>query len=774
MIEEQIDALFARYVEHLVVNGSHLDVDELAAGDADVAAGLRQRIRAFRRIDEALGRRQEPLTGRTLGRYQIHEKLGAGGMGEVYRAHDLDLGRDVAVKSLPAVFALDPERRARFEREARLLASIDHPNIAVIHDLERIEGVAFLVLELVPGETLAERIERGPLVPGEALPLFEQIARALEVAHSKGIVHRDLKPANIMITPDGWVKVLDFGLGKIFGGQVPGDLGGAHDLSVEGTVTGLVLGTAHYMSPEQARGEEVNRQTDVWSFGCVMYEALAGRTAFPGVNFLETVAAILDREPDWSSLPSSTPASVMTLLRRCLEKNADRRLHDIADARIEIEDALQPGSARPFRVGSFKRSAILLLGALLVAVIAGFTWSPWQSGSHPGRAGQEQSGSEPSLWMTGPYETLEDYQTHLWEANRRWLETLQAEQGAPLDDPPYVVAVSTRRPPTLQLIDGSTHAVIGRVLLSSKSSGDFIGSNTVSSDGALVYVVNAHQDSVRLVDTVLKTRSPAADGLAIQVPGDPHWISSSPDGDLAYVSSTDGYVSVVDIDPESSSYHRLLPVPGGDAIVVGRSPRQMAFTPDGSRMYVTNKLSDSVSVVDVDPQSVTYHRVLPVPGGSSIPVGTEPECLAATADGQRVYVTNMLSETVSVIDADPASSAYHTVVATISVQGMPLGVATTPDGSRVYVVARDSHSVAVIDTASQQLLPIRIPVRETPGYLVIDPMGRRTYVSNRNSRDISVIDTDPGSSTFHMVVATIPVEGMPSFLSIGPPLPESG
>ena len=250
--------------------------------------------------------------GSSLGPYQIVAPLGAGGMGEVYRASDARLGREVAIKVLPEAFARDPERLARFAREARLLAALTHPNIAGIYGLEEADGKRFLALEYVEGETLAEHVARGALTVEETLDIGRQIAGALEAAHEAGIVHRDLKPGNVKLTPGGEVKVLDFGLAK---GAAPGS-GPGSDLSQSPTVTqgatgaGVVLGTAAYMSPEQARGKAVDRRTDIWSFGCVLYECLSGRQAFQGETVSDMIALILQGEPDWSKLPARTPERV--------------------------------------------------------------------------------------------------------------------------------------------------------------------------------------------------------------------------------------------------------------------------------------------------------------------------------------------------------------------------------------------------------------------------------------------------------------------------------
>ena len=271
--------------------------------------------------------------GTKLGTYEVVALLGAGGMGEVYRARDTKLGRDVAIKVLPESFATNEERPARFEREAHLLASLNHPGIATIYGLEEADGVRFLAMELVEGDTLAERIAHGAVSWDDALPWFEQMADALHAAHEKGIVHRDLKPANVMLTAEGRVKILDFGLAKAL--HPTADEGGASQSPTltKDTALGAIVGTAAYMSPEQARGKQVDKRTDVWAFGCVVYEVLTGRKAFVGETVSDTIAAILEREPDWDRLPASLPENVRVLVRRCLKKDATARLHDIVDAR---------------------------------------------------------------------------------------------------------------------------------------------------------------------------------------------------------------------------------------------------------------------------------------------------------------------------------------------------------------------------------------------------------------------------------------------------------
>jgi serine/threonine protein kinase len=321
------------------------------------------------------------MIGTTLSHYRVTTKLGEGGMGEVYRAEDTKLGREVAIKVLPEAVASDPERLARFEREAKVLASLNHPHIASIYSFEHAvpEGPSggsrgvpaaagrtaprespdgplthFLVMELVQGMTLRDRLVRGPLSLEEGLPIALQIAQALEAAHGQGIIHRDLKPANVMVDDEGNVKVLDFGLAKALdpmagetapgAGLSPSDspLSLSPTLTAQMTGAGVLLGTASYMSPEQARGKKVDKRADVWAFGVVLWEMLTGQRLFEGETVSDTLAGVLRAEPEWERLAPATPRSIHRLLRRCLEKNPKDRLHDIADARLEIEEAIDP------------------------------------------------------------------------------------------------------------------------------------------------------------------------------------------------------------------------------------------------------------------------------------------------------------------------------------------------------------------------------------------------------------------------------------------------
>jgi serine/threonine protein kinase len=295
-----------------------------------------------------------------IGPYEIVAPIGAGGMGEVYRARDTRLNREVAIKVLPEALLIDRERLARFEREAQVLAALNHPNIAAIYGLEQGNDSAgelapedkyhALVMELVEGPTLADRIAAGPIPFDDALPIARQIAEGLEAAHERGIIHRDLKPANVKVTHDGTVKVLDFGLAKVFEGESQ-----ATDLShsptlIKGTQAGMILGTAAYMSPEQAKGKAVDKRSDVWAFGCVLFEMLSGQQTFTGETLTDTLAAVVRAEPEWEALPAATPNAIRRLLRRCLTKEPKQRLRDIGEARIAIEEALQGKAEEPAAV----------------------------------------------------------------------------------------------------------------------------------------------------------------------------------------------------------------------------------------------------------------------------------------------------------------------------------------------------------------------------------------------------------------------------------------
>ncbi len=321
--------------------------------------------------------------GSRIGPFEITNQIGVGGMGEVYRATDTKLKRAVAIKVLPDTFAFDRERLARFQREAEILASLNHPNIAQVYGLEGVDGGKALVMELVEGPTLADRIAQGPIPLDDALPIARQVAEALEAAHDQGVIHRDLKPANIKVRADGTVKVLDFGLAKAM--EPPSAV--ASSVSMSPTITtpamtqaGIILGTAAYMSPEQAKGKAADKRSDIWAFGCVLFEMLTGRRAFEGEDVGDTLAAVIRGEPDWSALPASTPAAIRLLFRRCLEKDLKRRVADVSAALFVLNEPELAGSVDRAPIASAPssvrwRRALSNVGtAVAVALLTSLIW----------------------------------------------------------------------------------------------------------------------------------------------------------------------------------------------------------------------------------------------------------------------------------------------------------------------------------------------------------------------------------------------------------------
>ena len=353
--------------------------------------------------------------GTRLGVYEVTAKIGEGGMGEVYRARDTKLNRDVALKVLPDLFASDPDRLARFQREAEVLASLNHPNIATIHGLEETDDTRALVLELVEGPTLAERIAQGPIPLDETVAIASQIADALEAAHEQGVIHRDLKPANVKVKEDGTVKVLDFGLAKALESSPVGDPSLSPTLTAAATQMGVIMGTAAYMSPEQARGKPVDGRADIWAFGAVLYEMLSGQRLFQGDDVSLTLAKVLEKEPTWEALPSAVPPRMANVIRRCLQKDSRQRVQAIGDVRLAMEGAFEttggcviPTDRRP------SAARLATTGSGSTRCSARCRCRPWQLGAdsfcartparrhavhdHPGRHGS----TEPTRTIARP------------------------------------------------------------------------------------------------------------------------------------------------------------------------------------------------------------------------------------------------------------------------------------------------------------------------------------------------------------------------------------
>jgi len=370
------------------MEGKEPDLDEFVKKYPEFEHQIRERIQKIQQIDalfDTLVKADESdfedaslaqdLIGRKVGNFEMLEMIGRGGIGVVYLARDTKLDRTVAIKSIPSDLEKDSITRTRFRREAQLLASLNHPNIAVIHDIiEPDEKAAYLILEYVPGETLAEQIARGPLKLQEALSIGLQVAEAVSAAHKEGVVHRDLKPGNIKITPDGKVKVLDFGLAKTTVTE-----GKKEETTT--TQAGHIIGTPAYMSPEQARGKVTDNRTDIWSFGCIMYQMLSGQLPFDGETATDTLARIIKREPDWKLLPQGTPANIRVLLHRCLEKDQDRRLGDITEAAIEIKETL---IAPPVTIhGKLRRMAMIIGATVIIVLIGAVLWHTFEKQAQP-------------------------------------------------------------------------------------------------------------------------------------------------------------------------------------------------------------------------------------------------------------------------------------------------------------------------------------------------------------------------------------------------------
>ena len=379
-----VEEAVQQFVE-MRMQGREPDINEFVKQYPELEYQIRQKIRNLRKIDtlfDSLVQADESdfedtlvrneLVGRKLGSFEITEMIGRGGMGVVYLARDTKLKRSVAIKSMPAKLKDDSTSRTRFRREAELLASLNHPNIAVIHEIiEQEEGDSYLVLEYVPGQTLAQRIAHKPLKLEEVLSIGQQVAEAVSAAHEKSIIHRDLKPGNIKITPEGKVKVLDFGLAKATSSQ---------DKSQGTAITqpGRVIGTPAYMSPEQACGKPTDKRSDIWSFGCLMYEMLTVHLPFEGQTATEILARIIEREPDWEMLPQDTPSNIRVLLRRCLKKDPRQRLQNIADAAIEIKETLNlPATTTAAPVRTLWRLA-MAIGLVVVAIVVGLNIGRWR------------------------------------------------------------------------------------------------------------------------------------------------------------------------------------------------------------------------------------------------------------------------------------------------------------------------------------------------------------------------------------------------------------
>jgi eukaryotic-like serine/threonine-protein kinase len=555
-------------------------------------------------------------SGNRVGPYEVLARIGVGGMGEVYRARDVKLGRDIALKVLTEAFASDAERMARFQREAKVLASLNHPNIASIYGLEDSGNTPALVMELVEGPTLADRIQLGPIPIDEALDIAKQLSEGLEYAHERGIVHRDLKPANVKVANDGTAKILDFGLAKAVEGDPASiDISTSPTISRLATQAGILLGTAAYMSPEQAKGRQVDRRADIWAFGCVVYEMLTGKMAFQGDSVADTLAAVIKQDPDWSRLPAATPLGVRQLLQRCLKKDAKQRLQAIGDARLALEEVLTgTPDAAPLPAGevvsvSYWHRALpwALSGALAVALAAGALMVRFDPEPRaPAEAMRFQVRPAAMLANGGAFALSPDGRQLAFVAMtsdgvpRLWIHSLNALEARPLSGselsstpPPFFWSPDSRyiafednggKLKKIDIFGGGAETVCD--LHDTVAIGGSWNRDGViifgASNGGLMQV-SANGGPVSPLTTIDKSQGETGHLLPSFLPDGRHFIyhrSSTEAGDHGI------FIGSLGVKPEQQSSQRLLESDFGAAYVASSDPGlgQLLFVRDGALM----------------------------------------------------------------------------------------------------------------------------------------------------------------------------------------------
>ena len=642
------------------------------------------------------------LIGRQIGSYKVLSPIGAGGMGEVYRARDTKLGRDVAIKVLPARFAEDRDRVARFEREARMLATLNHPHIGAIYGFENASSVYALVLELVDGPTLGDRLSNGPLPPAEALNISRQITEALEAAHERGIIHRDLKPANIKITPDGTVKVLDFGIGKAVAGKRAAlDLSQFPTMTIDATSERTIVGTPAYMSPEQSRGQPVDKRADIWAFGCVLYEMFSGRRPFDGEDDADVVAKILQREPDYTVVDRIAPPSVRRLVRRCLEKDPKRRLADIADARFDLDEPVAPQD-QPVRArGRMWIPAAVTAAALVGAIAAMFV--------APGRSSPPPSGSTRFL-LNLPHD-MTDLAFVAVSPNGRFLAFNGATAGSP-----YSLWL---RP---------LNAISARVLPGTEGA----GAPVWSPDSR--FVAFSARGSLKRIDITsgaVSTISSAATGgfglLGLMSWGAQDTLIFPRDGALHRVSSTGGSAAVV-LRPEGEAGYAY-----------------PSFLPGGNRFLFAD-----------------VRTLVPQRGGATIyagSLGSEEKRELVRADSGAAYANGHL---LFVRDRTLMAQPFDAVSSTLTADAFPIAENLWAGAAGTAVFSASETGVLAFpfrDVPPSQLVwldrtgkPIGAIIE--PGDYSnprVSPDGRKLavciYDRQARSRDIWVLDLERGSRT---------------------------
>jgi eukaryotic-like serine/threonine-protein kinase len=645
--------------------------------------------------------------GTRLGGYEITGSIGAGGMGEVYRAVDTKLGREVAIKTLPRALAQDPDRLARFEREAKLLAALNHAHIGAIYGLDEHEGTRFIAMELIDGQTLEQKLKDGPLPVEDALRIGLQIAEALEAAHEKGVVHRDLKPANIMLTSDGVVKLLDFGLAKAFSGN-PNEASPAHSpaLSVAMTQQGLILGTAGYMSPEQASGQATDQRADIWGFGVVLYEMLTGLPLFSGESVPHILAAVLQTEPEWNRLPKGVHPRIRQLLERCLKKKVRNRYHSIADARIDIEDALSDpagvtvpaegpvGTAthRPLRIGA----AAVALTAILAGIVA---WIFWPSpGPRPINRFVYSIPEEPPLRAVGArvfalspdgrqflYNTAQGlYLRRMGELEARVIPGTEAELVEPFFSPDGRSVGFRRLNGIFVATDGRAPVVISDRIGGGRPLGASWSGDTIffsKPDG--IYRIRATGGTDELI-------VPAQNGEFLYGP------TLLPDGDsLLFSVAPGGNWDAAEIVAQSLTT--------GERKTLIRGGSDARYVPTGHLVYA---FRDGLLGVAFDWQTLTV-------SGDAVPLvqgvmrsGQNPAAnYGIGADGTLAYVSGMAQQGTTVVWMDRTGHEEP-----IDVPGRDYRyVQLSPNGMRLVLDVRDPESSLWIwDFANETLQPLNL------------------------------------------------------------------
>jgi eukaryotic-like serine/threonine-protein kinase len=650
-------------------------------------------------------------SGTHLGPYEILSAIGAGGMGEVYRARDPNLGRDVAIKVLPEAFAGDPARMARFQREAKVLASLDHPNIASIYGLEDSGGTRAFVMQLVEGPTLADRIKQGPIPVDEAVRIARQIADALEYAHERGIIHRDLKPANIKVSPDDTVKVLDFGLAKALEGDIASlDISTSPTISRMATQAGVLLGTAAYMSPEQAKGKSVDRRADIWAFGCVFYEMLTGKMAFSGDTVTDTLAAVIKEEPDWSHLPAATPIRLRVLLQRCSQKDPKQRLQAIGDARISLDEVLagapEPSVAGAARISPplWRRSVPWAAGFLAAAVAGVAVWIFKPSPIVPAHSVQRFEIVAPDPSVTGEGALSPDGTRLVFfqkvEGNtpgRLWLRRMDSLDAHPIEGTEGATSGVPFWSPDSRFIafnaDGKlkkidTEGGPAQVLC---DSGPVVAGGFWAPDGRIIFGDPIREPGLWEV--------PAGGGVFSALSGFEHagnptlfFPSLLPDGKhFLYTSGSpfssggDVYIGSLDSKPGQQSFRKLLPGAWHAYYVPSQDDPDLGYVLFGFRSGAVGSTGPLMAqAFDVRKLDLVGE---PVPIADQVP----PRDFSASLTGTLVYVSGRASAETSQLTIFDRQGK---VLGIVGEPGSYSYVAFSPDGKRVVASRYDLRSTS--------------------------------------------------------------------------------